>query len=28
LVYFLTIENTFITGQNITIDGGYTCTTF
>jgi len=28
LVYFLTVENTFITGQNITIDGGYTCTTF
>jgi 3-oxoacyl-[acyl-carrier protein] reductase len=28
LVYFLTVENTFITGQNILIDGGYSCTTF
>jgi 3-oxoacyl-[acyl-carrier protein] reductase len=28
LVYFLTVENTFITGQNIIIDGGYSCTTF
>lgn len=27
LVYQLTIENTFITGQNIIIDGGYSCTT-
>jgi len=26
LVYALTIPNTFITGQNIVIDGGYTCT--
>lgn len=26
LVYQLSIQNTFITGQNITIDGGYTCT--
>jgi 3-oxoacyl-[acyl-carrier protein] reductase len=26
LVYFLTIENTYINGQNITIDGGYSCT--
>lgn len=26
LVYQLTIENTFITGQNIFIDGGYSCT--
>jgi 3-oxoacyl-[acyl-carrier protein] reductase len=26
LVYQMTIENTFITGQNITIDGGYSCT--
>ena len=25
LVYFLTIENTFITGQNILIDGGFSC---
>ena len=25
LVYFLSIENNFITGQNIFIDGGYTC---
>jgi NAD(P)-dependent dehydrogenase (short-subunit alcohol dehydrogenase family) len=28
LVYFLTIENTFISGQNIIIDGGYSCTTY
>jgi NAD(P)-dependent dehydrogenase (short-subunit alcohol dehydrogenase family) len=26
LVYFLTIKNTFISGQNIRIDGGYQCT--
>jgi NAD(P)-dependent dehydrogenase (short-subunit alcohol dehydrogenase family) len=26
LVYYLTIENTFITGQNIIIDGGFSCT--
>ena len=26
LVYDLTISNTFISGQNIMIDGGYTCT--
>jgi len=26
LVYDLTISNTFISGQNIVIDGGYTCT--
>lgn len=26
LVYFLTIKNTYITGQNIIIDGGYSCT--
>lgn len=26
LVYFLTVKNTYITGQNIIIDGGYTCT--
>jgi NAD(P)-dependent dehydrogenase (short-subunit alcohol dehydrogenase family) len=26
LVYQMTVENTFITGQNIMIDGGYTCT--
>lgn len=25
LVYFLTIENSFITGQNIIIDGGFSC---
>jgi 3-oxoacyl-[acyl-carrier protein] reductase len=25
LVYFLTIHNTYITGQNIIIDGGYSC---
>lgn len=25
LVYYLTIKNTFITGQNIIIDGGYSC---
>lgn len=28
LVYQLTIENTFITGQNIVIDGGYSCTAY
>ena len=27
LVYYLTIQNSFITGQNIVIDGGYSCTT-
>lgn len=26
LVYYLTVNNNFITGQNIIIDGGYTCT--
>ena len=26
LVYQLTVENSFITGQNIIIDGGYSCT--
>ena len=26
LVYFLTVENSFITGQNIIIDGGFSCT--
>ena len=26
LVYYLTIQNSFITGQNIVIDGGYSCT--
>lgn len=26
LVYFMTINNNFISGQNIIIDGGYTCT--
>jgi 3-oxoacyl-[acyl-carrier protein] reductase len=25
LVYFLTIQNSYITGQNIIIDGGYSC---
>lgn len=25
LVYFLTVENSYITGQNIYIDGGYSC---
>lgn len=25
-IYHLTVENTFITGQNIVIDGGYSCT--
>ena len=25
LVYYLTVENDFITGQNIIIDGGYSC---
>ena len=25
LAYYLTIENTFLTGQNIVIDGGFTC---
>lgn len=28
LVYQLTVENTFINGQNIIIDGGYSCTTY
>lgn len=27
LVYYLTIDNNYISGQNITIDGGYLCTT-
>jgi 3-oxoacyl-[acyl-carrier protein] reductase len=26
LVYFLTIRNSYISGQNIVIDGGYSCT--
>jgi NAD(P)-dependent dehydrogenase (short-subunit alcohol dehydrogenase family) len=26
LVYFLTLENTYLNGQNITIDGGYSVT--
>lgn len=26
LVYFLTVHNTYISGQNITIDGGFSCT--
>lgn len=26
LVYYLAVNNTFIAGQNITIDGGYSCT--
>lgn len=25
LVYFLSVENSYITGQNIVIDGGYSC---
>jgi NAD(P)-dependent dehydrogenase (short-subunit alcohol dehydrogenase family) len=28
LVYFLSIENTYISGQNIKVDGGYSCTTY
>lgn len=28
LAYQLTIENTFISGQNIIIDGGFSCTTY
>jgi 3-oxoacyl-[acyl-carrier protein] reductase len=28
LVYTLSIENNYITGQNIIIDGGYSCTTY
>jgi NAD(P)-dependent dehydrogenase (short-subunit alcohol dehydrogenase family) len=28
LVYNLTIENNYITGQNIIIDGGFSCTTY
>jgi 3-oxoacyl-[acyl-carrier protein] reductase len=26
LVYFLAIRNSYISGQNIVIDGGYSCT--
>lgn len=26
LVYYMTVNNNFISGQNIVIDGGYTCT--
>jgi NAD(P)-dependent dehydrogenase (short-subunit alcohol dehydrogenase family) len=26
LVYFLTVQNSYISGQNIVIDGGYSCT--
>jgi NAD(P)-dependent dehydrogenase (short-subunit alcohol dehydrogenase family) len=26
LVYFLTVNNSYISGQNIVIDGGYSCT--
>lgn len=26
LAYFLTVENSYISGQNIVIDGGYSCT--
>jgi 3-oxoacyl-[acyl-carrier protein] reductase len=26
LVYFLTVKNSYISGQNIVIDGGYSCT--
>jgi 3-oxoacyl-[acyl-carrier protein] reductase len=28
LTYLLSIENTYISGQNIIIDGGYSCTTY
>lgn len=28
LVYQLTVDNTFISGQNIIIDGGFSCTTY
>jgi len=28
LVYHLTIDNTYIAGQNIIIDGGFSCTTY
>jgi len=28
LVYTLSVENNYITGQNIIIDGGYSCTTY
>jgi 3-oxoacyl-[acyl-carrier protein] reductase len=28
LVYYLSIENTYIAGQNIIIDGGFSCTTY
>jgi len=28
LVYQLTIDNTYIAGQNIKIDGGYSCTIY
>lgn len=28
LVYYLTVENTYIAGQNIIIDGGFSCTTY
>jgi len=28
LVYQLTVENTFVNGQNIIIDGGFSCTTY
>jgi 3-oxoacyl-[acyl-carrier protein] reductase len=28
LVYQLTVENTFISGQNVIIDGGFSCTTY
>ena len=28
LVYQLTVENTYIAGQNIIIDGGFSCTTY
>jgi 3-oxoacyl-[acyl-carrier protein] reductase len=26
LVYFLSIQNSYISGQNVVIDGGYSCT--
>lgn len=28
LVYYLAVENTYIAGQNIIIDGGFSCTTY
>lgn len=28
LIYYLTVENNYISGQNIIIDGGFSCTTY